>query len=105
MTYLTYGSYLLMSDIGVSQMTRLAAGKVRQEFAEIVNRVAYGRERVVVRRRGKDLAAMIPFEDLVLLEKLEDRLDLEEAERILAKATAQRDKPIPWDKAKKKLGL
>jgi prevent-host-death family protein len=86
-------------------MTRLAAGKVRQEFAEIVNRVAYGRERVVVRRRGKDLAAMIPVEDLMLLEELEDQLDLEEAEKVLANAKARHEKPIPWDKAKKKLGL
>jgi len=86
-------------------MTRLTAGKVRQEFAETVNRVAYGRERIVVRRRGKDLAALIPFEDLILLEKLEDRLDLEEAEKILARAKAKREKAIPWSKAKKKLGL
>jgi prevent-host-death family protein len=86
-------------------MTRLAAGKVRQEFAETVNRVAYGRERVILHRRGKDLAALIPFEDLMLLEELEDRLDLEEGERILGRAKAKREKPIPWDKAKKKLGL
>jgi len=86
-------------------MTRLAAGKVRQEFAETINRVAYGRERVVVRRRGKDLAALIPFEDLMLLEELEHRLDLEEAEEILARAKANREKPIPWSKAKKRLGL
>jgi len=86
-------------------MTRLAVGKIRQEFAETVNRVAYGRERIVLRRRGKDLAALIPFEDLVLLEELEDRLDLAEAEEILAKAKANREKPIPWAKAKKHLGL
>jgi prevent-host-death family protein len=86
-------------------MTRLAAGKVRQEFAETVNRVAYGRERVVVRRRGKDLAALIPVEDLMLLEELEDRLDLEEAEETLTRAKANREKPIPWARAKKKLGL
>ena len=61
-------------------MTRLAAGKVRQKFAETVNRVASRRERVIVRRRGKKLAALIPFEDLMLLEELEDRLDLEEVE-------------------------
>ena len=86
-------------------MTRLAVGKVRQEFAETVNRVAYGRERVVVRRRGKDLAALIPYEDLMLLEQLEDRLDLEQAEEILARAKANREKPIPWSEAKKKLAL
>jgi prevent-host-death family protein len=91
--------------MGVFQMTRLAAGKVRQEFAETVNRVAYGRDRIVVRRRGKDLAALVPIEDLMLLEGLEDGLDLEEAEEAVARAKAKHEKPIPWSRAKKKLGL
>ena len=86
-------------------MTRMASGKVRQDFSETVNRVAYGRERIVLHRRGRDLAALIPVEDLALLEALEDRLDVEEAERILAEAKAGREKPIPWEKAKKKLRL
>jgi prevent-host-death family protein len=86
-------------------MTRLASGKVRQEFSETINRVAYGRERIVLHRRGKNLAALIPVEDLALLETLEDRLDVEEAERILAEAKVKREKPVAWEKAKKKLGL
>ncbi len=85
-------------------MIRLASGKVREDFAETVNRVAYGGERIVLHRRGKDLAAMIPVEDLALLEELEDRLDVEEAEKILAQAKAKGEKPIPWERAKKKLG-
>jgi len=86
-------------------MTRLASGRVRQEFSETINRVAYGRERIVLHRRGKNLAALIPVEDLALLEALEDRLDVEDAERILAQAKAKRERPIAWEKAKKKLGL
>jgi prevent-host-death family protein len=79
--------------------------EVRQAFAETMNRVAYGRERIVLHRRGKDLAALIPAEDLTLLEALEDRLDAQEAEKALAKSKARGEKPIPWEKAKKKLGL
>lgn len=86
-------------------MTRLASGRVRQEFSETINRVAYGRERIVLHRRGKNLAALIPVEDLALLEALEDRLDVEDAERILAEAKAKRQEPVAWEKAKKKLGL
>jgi prevent-host-death family protein len=86
-------------------MTRLASGKVRQEFSETINRVAYGRERIVLHRRGKSLAALIPVEDLALLEALEDRLDVEDTERILAEAKTKREKPVAWEKAKKKLGL
>jgi prevent-host-death family protein len=86
-------------------MTRLPSGKVRQDFSETVNRVAYGRERIVLHRRGRDLAAVIPMDDLILLEELEDRVDVEEAERLLAEAKAKRERPIPWNTAKKKLGL
>jgi prevent-host-death family protein len=86
-------------------MTRLPSGKVRQDFSETVNRVAYGRERIVLHRRGRDLAALIPVEDLALLEAVEDRLDVDEAEKILAEAKARGEKPVPWEKAKKKLRL
>ncbi len=83
----------------------LPAGKVRQDFAETVNRVAYGGERIVLHRRGRNLAALIPLEDLALLEELEDRQDAQEARKALADAKAKGEKPIPWAQAKKKLGL
>ena len=86
-------------------MTKLASGKVRQDLSDTINRVAYGGERIVLHRRGQDIAAVIPIDDLTLLEELEDRLDVEDAERILAESKAKREKPIPWEKAKKKLGL
>ncbi|MGO9273244.1 MAG: type II toxin-antitoxin system prevent-host-death family antitoxin [Terriglobia bacterium] len=86
-------------------MIRVPSGKMRKDFAETVNRVAYGRERVVVHRRGKDLAALIPVEDLALLEELEDRRDAREAEQALAEAKARHERPIPWEKAKKRLSL
>jgi PHD/YefM family antitoxin component YafN of YafNO toxin-antitoxin module len=70
-----------------------------------MNRVAYGRERIVLHRRGRDLAALIPVEDLALLEAAEDRLEVEEAEKILAEAKARGERPVPWEKAKKKLRL
>jgi prevent-host-death family protein len=69
-------------------MTRLNVSKAREEFPELVNRAAYGKERTIVSRRGKDLAAVIPIEDLRLLERLAreemDRLDIESARAALA---------------------
>lgn len=69
-------------------MTRLNVSKARDEFPELVNRAAYGKERTIVSRRGKDLAAVIPMEDLRLLERLAreemDRLDIESARTALA---------------------
>ena len=83
----------------------LPAGKARQDFAETVNRVAYGGERIVLHRRGRNLAALIPLDDLALLEELEDRQDAEAARNALANAKARGETPIPWTQAKKKLGL
>ncbi len=84
-------------------MTRLAAGQVRKGFADALNRVAYGRERIVLHRRGKNVAAMVPVEDLALLEELETRVDLEEARAALAEA--RKKGTISWEKLKAKLGL
>jgi prevent-host-death family protein len=71
-------------------MTTMRASDLRGNFAEAVNRVTYGGERIVVERRGKRLMAMIPLEDLALLEALEDKLDIEEAEKILANSEGRK---------------
>ena len=69
----------------------------------MINRSAYGKERVVLTRRGKGVVAMVPIEDLKFLEAIEDRLDLEDVEKALA--DPENKKAIPWDKVKKDLGL
>jgi prevent-host-death family protein len=43
--------------------------QARAEFAELVNRVVYGGERVVVTRHGKPLAALVSAADLERLER------------------------------------
>ena len=83
-------------------MATISTVKARDEFSTVVNRAAFGKERVILTRRGKKLAAVVPIDDVKLLEELEDRLDLEEAERILAD---QNEVPIPYKKARKRLGL
>jgi prevent-host-death family protein len=60
-------------------MTRLAASRAREDFSDTLNRVAYGGERIVLRRRGRDLAAIVPMEDLALIEKIEDETDVRDA--------------------------
>jgi len=86
-------------------MTRMAASKARQDFSETLNQVAYKGKRILLHRRGKDVAALVPVEDLALIEKIEDRIDLEEAQKILAEMESGRTDPIPWDRVKKELGL
>lgn len=86
-----------MNDWYVS-MTRLNASKAREKFPEVINRAAYGKERTIVSRRGKDLAAVIPIEDLHLLERLAqeemDRIDLEDARAALKEAEEKGSIPL-----------
>ena len=84
-------------------MTTITAAKAREKFSELVSRVGYAKERVAVTRRGKTIAAIVPIEDMELLEKLADRIDLEDARAALAEA--RKKGTIPWKKVKAELGL
>ena len=79
-------------------MTRLNVSKAREEFPEVVNRAAYAKERTIVSRRGKDMAAVIPMDDLRLLERLAqeemDRQDLKDARAALKEATKKGTIPL-----------
>lgn len=84
-------------------MTTINVSDARDTFAELVNRVAYGKERVVVQRRGKALVAVVPVEDLEDLEAFEDAADVRAAKEALAE---QGDKPgKPLADLKSKYGL
>ncbi|MCD4823546.1 MAG: type II toxin-antitoxin system Phd/YefM family antitoxin [Phycisphaerae bacterium] len=80
-------------------MTTLPISEARDHLADLGNRVALRGERIVVERRGKDLFAMVPVEDLDMLERLEDRFDLETIRRRLG------EQSVPWEQLRKKLGL
>ena len=73
---------------------------VRDNFADVVNRVAYAGERVILRRRSKNVVAIVSMEDLQLLEALEDRADVKAALR------ARKEKgAVPLDQVKGRLGM
>jgi prevent-host-death family protein len=77
--------------------------ELRENLSDAVNRAAFGKERVVLTRRGRKLAAIVPFEDIELLEALEDRKDIEDAKKALKEAAKKGT--ISLDKLKKELGL
>lgn len=75
----------------------------RQHFSDLINRVAYGKDRVVLTRRNRPLAAVVPFEDIALLEEIEDREDLKAARAAMRQI--KRTGTIPWRRIKKELEL
>jgi PHD/YefM family antitoxin component YafN of YafNO toxin-antitoxin module len=82
-------------------MTRLTASQLREDMATAINKVAFGRERIVLQRNNKDVAALVPMEDLTLLRELEDRADLAE----IKKALEEPGSNIPWEEIKRELGI
>jgi prevent-host-death family protein len=86
-------------------MKRLNVVELRQSLADILNRAEYQGERIIIHRRGKDAAALIPIDDLRLLERLiedaEDRLDIEAARASLAESEDR----IPYSAVRRRLGL
>jgi prevent-host-death family protein len=84
-------------------MESVNIGEVRERLADLINRVAYSKDRIVLKRRGKDIAVIVSMEDLALLEELEDRLDAEEAQKALREFRASGEKAIPLDEIKLEL--
>ncbi len=84
---------------------RLSVVELKQALGDVLNRAEYAGERFVIHRRGKDAAAVIPIEDLRLLEKLvrelEDRIDLE----AVAAAREESGEPIPFEQVRRSLGF
>ncbi|MFZ5759152.1 MAG: type II toxin-antitoxin system Phd/YefM family antitoxin [Thermodesulfobacteriota bacterium] len=81
--------------------TTISTADARKHFAEIVNRVAYGHESVILTRRGENIAALVSIEELELLRNLEDKIDLEDAR----KALEEPGENIPANEFWGKLGL
>ncbi len=47
----------------------LSVGEAKKRFSEIMSRVIYKRERFIISRRGKAMAALVSSDDLEKLEK------------------------------------
>jgi prevent-host-death family protein len=85
----------------VAIMTKISTAEARNEFAEVINRASFGKERFVLTRRGKELVAIVPVEDLALLEELEDQMDIEAAKAALAES----DERVSYQDLRRELGL
>lgn len=81
--------------------TTVSTAEARRNFSDIVNKVAYGAEAIVLTRRGQEIAALISMRELELLRRIEDFMDIEDAEKALAEAGENISAEEVW----KELGL
>ena len=86
-------------------MTRIPVTRARRTLYDVVSHVAFGGDRVVLSRNGRDLAAIVPMELYRMMELEEDRLDVAEMRRAKREAAARGEKPVPYEEARKRLGV
>ncbi len=80
-------------------MISLTISEARSHLSDLGNRVALRGERIVIVRRGRDLFALVPVEDVELLELMEDKMDLETVRERLNEPTK------PLAQVRRELGL
>jgi prevent-host-death family protein len=84
-------------------MSERRISEARESFSTTINRVAFGGDRVVLTRHGRRVAAVVPIEDLDLLESIEDARDLDDV-RAALRDPANQDR-IGWEALKAELQL
>lgn len=78
---------------------------MRNRISEYVDQTKYLKERFVITKHGKQVAALISIEDLRLLEELEDQLDAAAAREAIEAYTRGEEKAYTLDEAKARLGI
>ena len=83
-------------------MKQITTAEARKHMAELLNRAAYGKERFVVTRHGKELVAIVPLEEMTLLDRLRSLLSRKDFEAAVAEV--RESKTRPWDEVRRELG-
>ncbi|HEY6291045.1 MAG TPA: type II toxin-antitoxin system Phd/YefM family antitoxin [Terriglobia bacterium] len=83
----------------MASMTTVLA---RNEFSDVVNRAAFGKERVILKRRGKPIAAVVSMDDIELLQAIEEKRDISDA--LAARKEARRKGTKSLSKLRAELG-
>ncbi len=81
-------------------MTNLSVSQLRTHISDFISRAAYADQRFVIQKNGKPACAIVSIKDLELIEALEDKIDIKAAKKARRGKTS-----IPWEKAKKQLGI
>ena len=78
---------------------KIPASDARADLSTLVNEVAFGKSRTILTRRGKDIAAIVPIEDIELLRRIENEID---GQKIAAR---QHEPTLPFDTVLARIGL
>jgi prevent-host-death family protein len=79
-------------------MSNISTKEAGGRFSDVINRAAFAKERIVLTRHGKAVAAVVPIEDLELLENLEERIDLKDAHAVFKEIEKKGTKS--WERLK-----
>ena len=81
-------------------MTTVQISDFRAHLSDMTSRTTFAGKRYCVQRNGKAAFAVVPVDDMLLLEQLEDKMDLE-----LAAEAIKRNKFVSAEELTKKLKL
>jgi len=91
-----------MSDMAEHSV---ACTEARKRFDDLLEHVVRRKERVLLTRRRKPVAALVPIEDLSFLEAIEDQLDSEEFQRAKEEFERSGEPTIPFEQVIRELGI
>lgn len=84
-------------------MKQVSTAETRKHMSELLNRAAYGGERFVVTRHGKELAAIVPLDEVTLLDRLRSLLARKEFEAAVEEVRTVGTRS--WDDVRRDLDL
>ena len=85
--------------------SQASIGRVKREISELINRVAFGGERIVLTSRGRPKAVIVSLDDYELIQQVESQAQLSQwdlwlatNEALTARILAERDgEPLDVD--------
>lgn len=82
--------------------TQVSIGQVKRDISELVNRVSYARERIILTSRGKPKAVLVSMDDYEQLLRSENRASdiqqwLTQARALSSQIETRRGQPVDVD--------
>lgn len=84
-------------------ITVINTADAKEQFADLVNRVVHSKEKIILTRRGKEIAVIISYEDFNVLQECQNKHHLHEATEALKEARS--NGTITLDQLKNELGI